>query len=104
MPLGKKPQKATDILKPGDMVRIIKSTKEDGTTAWRLAQIPAVEGALISMLPDSGAIAALVGGYDYQRSKFNRATQAKRQPGSGFKAFIYSAAPGGRVYRRQSDQ
>jgi penicillin-binding protein 1A len=90
--LGNKPQKAADILKPGDMVRIIKRTKEDGTTAWRLAQIPAVEGALVSVLPDSGAIAALVGGYDYQRSKFNRATQAKRQPGSGFKAFIYSAA------------
>jgi penicillin-binding protein 1A len=90
--LGKKPQKATEILKPGDMVRIIKNTTEDGATTWRLAQIPAVEGALVSVLPDSGAIAALVGGYDYQRSKFNRATQAKRQPGSGFKAFIYSAA------------
>ncbi len=89
--LGKKPQKAADILKVGDMVLLTKSTTKEGTT-WRLAQIPAVEGALISVLPDSGAITALVGGYDYQRSKFNRATQAKRQPGSGFKAFIYSAA------------
>ncbi len=89
--LGKKPQKASDILKPGDMVRIIKSTTEKGIT-WRLAEIPAVEGALVSVQPDDGAIVALVGGYDYKISKFNRAIQAKRQPGSGFKAFIYSAA------------
>ncbi len=88
---GKKPKKASDMLKAGDIVRLHKETTEKGIS-WRLAQIPAVEGALISVLPDSGAITALVGGYDYHHSKFNRAIQAERQPGSGFKAFIYSAA------------
>lgn len=59
---------------------------------WRLAQKPAVEGALVALDPNNGAIAALVGGFDYYQSKFNRATQAARQPGSTFKPFIYSAA------------
>ena len=59
---------------------------------WRLAQVPKVEGALVSLRPDDGAILALVGGFDYRRSKFNRVTQARRQPGSSFKPVIYSAA------------
>jgi penicillin-binding protein 1A len=58
----------------------------------RFVQEPSVEGAFIAMEPGTGEITALVGGYDYYRSKFNRATQAKRQPGSTFKPFIYSAA------------
>jgi penicillin-binding protein 1A len=89
---GGKPGQAAEIVKPGDLVRILRETPEKGEPYWRLAQVPAVEGALISLEPDDGGIVALVGGYDFYSSKFNRATQAKRQPGSGFKAFIYSAA------------
>ncbi|MCP3671759.1 MAG: penicillin-binding protein 1A [Gammaproteobacteria bacterium] len=88
---GKTPKKSSDILKPGDLIRVIATTK-DANTTWRLAQIPAIQGALISLDPNDGAILSLIGGYDYYLSKFNRVTQAKRQPGSGFKAIIYSAA------------
>ena len=59
---------------------------------WHLTQMPRVSGALISLRPQNGAMLALVGGYDFYSSKFNRATQSLRQPGSGFKPFIYSAA------------
>ena len=75
------------ILSIGDVVRVKKSSGK-----WRLSQIPNVNGALISIDSNSGAISALSGGYDFRLSKFNRATQAKRQPGSSFKPFIYSAA------------
>lgn len=87
-----KPKSARDILKQGDLIRIYQETPDEGEAYWRLAQIPQASGALISISPDNGAIKALVGGYDFYQSKFNRVTQAKRQPGSGFKAFIYSAA------------
>jgi len=90
--MGAKPKKADDILKPGDLIRIYNETDDQGESAWRLAQIPAVSGAFVAVSPDNGDILALIGGYDYFQSKFNRVTQAKRQPGSGFKAFIYSAA------------
>ncbi|WP_193165821.1 penicillin-binding protein 1A [Microbulbifer hainanensis] len=59
---------------------------------WHLAQVPAAQGALVSLNPDDGAIRALVGGYDFRQSHFNRVTQAARQPGSNFKPFIYSSA------------
>ncbi|MEJ1378028.1 MAG: transglycosylase domain-containing protein, partial [Candidatus Sedimenticola sp. (ex Thyasira tokunagai)] len=85
------PKTAGEILKPGDLIRVVAETR-GGEPAWRLAQIPAVEGALVALDPDDGAIVSLVGGYDFYHSKFNRAIQAKRQPGSGFKAIIYSAA------------
>ena len=85
--LGSKPKTAPEILSPGDIIRI---SSKDGK--WVLAQIPKVEGALISLRPDDGAILALTGGFDFYRSKFNRAIQAKRQPGSNFKPFVYSAA------------
>ena len=85
---GPAPKTAGEILQPGDVIRV--RTAEDGT--WRLSQLPAVEGALVSMRPDDGAVYALVGGFDFARSKFNRALQAQRQPGSSFKPFIYSAA------------
>jgi penicillin-binding protein 1A len=62
------------------------------TGKWSLAQIPAVAGATVSIDPDNGAIRALSGGFDFYQSKFNRVIQAKRQPGSSFKPFIYSAA------------
>ncbi|MEJ2575407.1 MAG: penicillin-binding protein 1A [Gammaproteobacteria bacterium] len=90
---GPAPKQAADVLAPGDLIRVREwQPEEGGETAWRLAQIPEISGALVSLRPGDGAILALVGGYDFYSSKFNRATQAKRQPGSGFKAFIYSAA------------
>lgn len=61
-------------------------------SGWQLSQAPAAEGALVALRPDSGAITALVGGYDFRRSRFNRAVQAQRQPGSTFKPFIYATA------------
>jgi penicillin-binding protein 1A len=85
--LGPAPKQAGDIVATGDVVRVSKSG-----AVWELAQIPVVEGALVSLRPDDGAIQALVGGFDFKRSKFNRAMQAKRQPGSSFKPIIYSAA------------
>ncbi len=85
--LGAEPKGADAVLKAGDVVRLQRLG--DG---WGLAQIPDVEGALVSLDPDDGSILALTGGFDFYRSKFNRATQAERQPGSSFKPFIYSAA------------
>ncbi|WP_440940157.1 penicillin-binding protein 1A [Immundisolibacter sp.] len=72
---------------PGDVVYLAPTA-----TGWQLAQAPAVEGALVALRPTSGAITALVGGYDFARSRFNRAVQAQRQPGSTFKPFIYATA------------
>ena len=89
---GAAPKKAADILAVGDLIRLAQRTDDAGETHWRLAQIPAVAGAFVSIKPQDGAVLALVGGYDFYRSKFNRAVQARRQAGSGFKAFIYSAA------------
>lgn len=86
--LGKKPKQATDILKVGDIIRLESLPNGE----WRLAQIPQVEGAIVSLSPYDGAITALSGGFDFHQSKFNRATQSKRQPGSSFKPFLYSAA------------
>ena len=89
---GPEPGKAADILQQGDLIRLLETHDAEGTPYWRLAQIPQVSGSLVSLDPSNGAILALVGSYDFYHSKFNRVTQAKRQPGSGFKAFIYSAA------------
>lgn len=86
--LGATPKSAADILNVGDIVRI----RQGGENAWSLSQLPEVEGALVSLRPDNGAVVALVGGFDFNRSKFNRAVQARRQPGSSFKPFVYSAA------------
>ena len=85
--LGPAPKQASDVVAAGDIVRLSRSGE-----GWELAQIPVVEGALVSLRPTDGAVLALVGGFDFKRSKFNRATQAKRQPGSSFKPIIYSAA------------
>jgi len=86
--MGPVPSSAADILKVGDIIRVT----EDNNGQWKLSQLPSVEGALVSMDPQNGATLALTGGFDFYRSNFNRVTQAKRQPGSGFKPFIYSAA------------
>ncbi|MES9861598.1 MAG: penicillin-binding protein 1A [Candidatus Thiodiazotropha sp. LLP2] len=86
------PKQAAEILKVGDQVYLYTELNDEGTPYWRLAQIPKVAGAMVSLSPDNGAVKALVGGYDFYLSKFNRVTQANRQPGSGFKPFIYSSA------------
>jgi penicillin-binding protein 1A len=85
---GAAPKQAGDIVKVGDVIRI--QTLANGK--HELSQLPGVEGAMVSMVPDDGAVLALVGGFDFQLSKFNRVTQARRQPGSSFKPIIYSAA------------
>jgi penicillin-binding protein 1A len=84
---GPKPESAADVLGRGDVIRI--RLTEAG---WRLAQVPKVQGTLVAMDPQTGGILALVGGFDFALSKFNRAMHARRQPGSSFKPFIYSAA------------
>ena len=84
---GPKPNRVADVLKLGDVVWL-----ENRDDRWLLADVPSVEGALISLDPANGGIEAMVGGFDYFKNKFNRATQARRQPGSNFKPFIYSAA------------
>jgi penicillin-binding protein 1A len=86
--LGPRPQKPDDVVQIGDLIRVLR--QEDGNLAF--SQIPAAQGALVSLDPKNGAIRALVGGFSFEQSNYNRATQAKRQPGSSFKPFIYSAA------------
>ncbi len=75
-------------IRPGAVIRVAKTTKD----TWEITQLPEVEGAFVALDPRSGAIKALVGGFDFQKNKFNHVTQAWRQPGSSFKPFIYSAA------------
>ena len=84
---GRKPESAAAVVQAGDVIRV--RLTENG---WHFSQLPEVEGALVSLDPNDGAIVALTGGFDFYRSKFNRVTQAERQPGSSFKPFIYSAA------------
>ncbi|TAN04384.1 MAG: PBP1A family penicillin-binding protein, partial [Rhodanobacteraceae bacterium] len=102
---------AASILRPGDVIRVRLVHDVDPASAsapaanpktahaatadarhWELEQIPAAQAALVSISPDDGAVMALVGGFNFQLSKFNRAVQTARQPGSSFKPFIYSAA------------
>jgi penicillin-binding protein 1A len=75
-------------VRPGAIIRLVKN--DDGD--WSITQLPQVEGAFISIIPQDGAIRALVGGFDFNKNKFNHVTQAWRQPGSSFKPFIYSAS------------
>ncbi|MFW5454705.1 penicillin-binding protein 1A [Thioalkalivibrio sulfidiphilus] len=85
---GPVPERVSDVIRAGDLVRV----ERQGDQSWRLAQVPAVGGALVSLDPRDGSIMALVGGYDFFQASFNRAVQASRQPGSAFKPFVYSAA------------
>ncbi|NIA53480.1 penicillin-binding protein 1A [Massilia sp. TW-1] len=71
---------------------VIRVMQDGGSSSWSITQMPEVESAFIAVSPDDGAIRALVGGFDFNRSKFNHVTQAWRQPGSSFKPFIYSAS------------
>ena len=85
--VGKAPKSTQQIIVPGDIIYV---RKVDQT--WQLGQIPEIEAALVALNPGNGAIKALVGGFNFPRSKFNRAIQSGRQPGSNFKPFLYAAA------------
>lgn len=85
---GAWPQQASDVVAVGDIVRLTPG--DEG--AWRLTQLPDIQGALVSLEAQTGRLLALTGGFDFRLSKFNRATQAERQPGSSFKPFVYAAA------------
>lgn len=75
-------------IRPGAVIRVVQTAPK----VWRITQLPEVESAFVALDPRSGKVIALVGGFDFQKSKFNHVTQAWRQPGSSFKPFIYSAA------------
>lgn len=93
---GSTPKRVSDVLLAGDIIRVRpqppRSKTEGEEPTWQFTQIPTVGGALVLMDPNNGSIRAVMGGYDFYYSKFNRATQAMRQPGSSFKPIIYSAA------------
>ena len=84
----------TDANRPevGDIIRLAVAQDEDGKDFWKLAQLPDAQGAFVALDPADGRVQALVGGFDFYLGKFNRVMQAKRQPGSSFKPFLYSAA------------
>ncbi|MEZ5497816.1 MAG: penicillin-binding protein 1A [Steroidobacteraceae bacterium] len=91
--VGPEPRSAADVLGVGDVVYVVAS--DNARVGAELVQVPEAEAALVSLDPRDGAVAAMVGGFDYfdkAQGKFNRATQAERQPGSSFKPFLYSAA------------
>ena len=85
---GRPPEAPAELFEPGDLVRLTINEQE----RWQLGQVPAAQAALVSLNPDNGAIVSVVGGMGFELSKFNRATQAMRQPGSNFKPFLYAAA------------
>ncbi|MCZ6710796.1 MAG: PBP1A family penicillin-binding protein [Gammaproteobacteria bacterium] len=107
---GRTPSLPADVLNVGDVIRIQAEAPEEfetrddsaveiangeppvAETVWRLAQLPEIQGALVSLDPQSGAVLALEGGFDFGMNQYNHALQAARQPGSGFKPFVYSAA------------
>lgn len=86
--LGPRPQQPADVAQVGDLIRVQRQA--DGTLLF--VQQPAAQSALVSLDPQNGAIRSLVGGFSFEQSNYNRAVQAKRQPGSSFKPFLYSAA------------
>ncbi|MBB6483494.1 penicillin-binding protein 1A [Rhizobium lusitanum] len=88
---GKVAKSPSGVLSAGDVVFVQRTGNADSTT-YRLRQPPKVQGGLVAMDPHTGRVLAMVGGFSYAQSEFNRATQAKRQPGSSFKPFVYAAA------------
>ncbi|HEX7815520.1 penicillin-binding protein 1A, partial [Dyella sp.] len=86
--VGVAPKDVATVLKRGDIIRVSRNDKGD----WQLTQIPKAQAALASVNPEDGSVQAIVGGFNFLRSKFNRAVMAARQPGSSFKPYIYSAA------------
>ncbi|MQA56289.1 PBP1A family penicillin-binding protein [Pseudomonas sp. MC042] len=86
--MGAVPRQPADVAQVGDLVRVQRQADD----SLKFSQIPVAQGALVTLDPQNGAIRALVGGFAFEQSNYNRAMQAKRQPGSSFKPFIYSAA------------
>ena len=86
--VGPEPETVTDVIQVGDLILVMPTA----TGSWALAQVPRAQSAVVSVDPQDGSISSLAGGFDFATSKFNRVTQAYRQPGSSFKPFIYSAA------------
>ena len=90
--VGAKPKKVTDAVSTGDIILVQRKPKSKLKTEYNLRQVPKVNGGIIAMDPHTGRVLSLVGGYSFEQSQFNRVTQAKRQPGSAFKPFVYAAA------------
>jgi penicillin-binding protein 1A len=94
--MGGSPRVLTDVLKPGDVIYVSPreptDTEKDVAGQWSLEQVPQIGGALVAMDPHTGRVLALVGGFSFAESQFDRAVQARRQPGSSFKPLIYTAA------------
>ncbi|WDG57172.1 penicillin-binding protein 1A [Pseudomonas chlororaphis] len=86
--MGAAPKQPSDVAQVGDLIRV----QRQADNSLKFRQIPVVQGALVSLDPQNGAIRSLVGGFAFEQSNYNRALQAKRQPGSSFKPFVYSAA------------
>ncbi|MCW9027858.1 MAG: penicillin-binding protein 1A [Kangiella sp.] len=86
--IGNKPEKAADIVSKGSVIRVLKASEDQ----WHLSQIPEASAGFVALSPHNGSITALVGGFDFSSNKFNLVTQARRQPGSNIKPFIYAAA------------
>jgi penicillin-binding protein 1A len=92
---GKTPKTVSEVLSPGDVVYVDQLLDKDGKAIegqYRLRQLPEVSGGMVAMDPWTGRVLAMVGGFSFDQSQFNRATQAYRQPGSSFKPLVYSAA------------
>jgi len=89
--VGRKPKLPEDVLKVGDIIAV-ERIEGSSVGIYGLRQIPDLEGGLVALDPHTGRVLAMVGGFDYAGSEFNRATQARRQPGSAFKPFVYAAA------------
>lgn len=85
---GPAPGTPSDVVSVGDLIRVA----QDDNGGWELGQVPEIQGALVALDPNNGAILALVGGYDFSAKQFNHVTQARRQPGSIFKPFFYTGA------------
>ncbi len=92
--LGPRADEASDLVAVGDvvLVRIVTNDEDDGFVRWSLRQVPEVQGGFMAMDVNTGRVLAMQGGFSFQDSEFNRATQAQRQPGSSFKPFVYAAA------------
>lgn len=92
--LGPRIESIAEVLAQGDIIAVERIETEEATSgvSYTLRQIPAINGSIVALDPHTGRVLAMVGGYDFKRSEYNRATQAKRQPGSAFKPFVYSVA------------
>ncbi len=89
---GRRPRKATDVVQTGDVIYVAPKDPEKPQGAWSLMQIPEVGGGILAMDPHTGRVLAVVGGFSFAASQFDRAMQAKRQPGSAFKPIVYATA------------